>query len=87
MELIDLRAVEVKEKIIQATIALIETGEGNIEGISARAISEKAKVGLGMINYHFQTKENLISICVERIIGDVILSFKPELPPEQANTC
>lgn len=69
---------EMKDRIIQATIELIEKSGGNIDEITTRAISEKAEVGVGLINYHFQTKENLIEICVQRIIKDVILEFKAE---------
>jgi AcrR family transcriptional regulator len=38
---------------------------------------KKSEVGVGLINYHFQTKENLIEICVQRIIGNVIMNFRP----------
>lgn len=68
----------VKEKIIQVTMELIEKSDGHIETITTRTISEKAEVGVGLINYHFQTKENLIEICVQKIIEDVISKFKPE---------
>ncbi len=65
----------VKEQIIQATTELIQTSNGNIADITTRAIAEKACVGIGLINYHFQTKDNLITICVQRIIKQVISSF------------
>lgn len=65
----------VKEQIIQATTELIQQSNGNIADITTRAIAEKACVGVGLINYHFQTKDNLITICVQRIIEQVISSF------------
>lgn len=68
---------EVRQKIIDVTIDLINRSNGAIEAITTRAISEKAGVGVGLINYHFQTKENLIEICVQRIIGTIITKFKP----------
>jgi len=68
---------EIKEKIIRVTTELIEKSDGNIEAITIRSISEKAGIGVGLINYHFQTKENLIEICVQKIIEDVISKFKP----------
>lgn len=67
---------QAKEKIIAVTTQLIENSGGNIDEITTRAIAEKAGVGVGLVNYHFQTKENLIEICVQRIIGNVIGSFK-----------
>lgn len=70
---------EVKERIIDVTISLIQISSGNAATITTRDIAEKAEVGNGLINYHFQTKENLIAICVQRIIGQVVNGFKPNL--------
>lgn len=69
---------EVKEAIINATTELIEESDGNINSITARAIADKSCVALGLINYHFQSKENLISICVQRIINKVLMNFSPD---------
>jgi AcrR family transcriptional regulator len=69
---------DAKEKIMEAAIELIETCSGDIESITTRAIAERAHVGTGLINYHFQTKEKLVELCVQRIIGNVISEFKPE---------
>ena len=71
---------DVKEKIIEATISLITDSDGDVTNINTRAISKRANVGTGLINYHFQTKENLIDICVERMIGKVISTFAPSVP-------
>lgn len=73
------KATEVKERIIEVTIALIQASNGNAAEITTRDIAEKAEVGNGLINYHFQTKENLIAICVQRIIGQVVKSFNPNI--------
>jgi AcrR family transcriptional regulator len=74
---------EVKERIIEATIALMTDGNGDVSEVNTRAIAEKAGVGVGLINYHFQTKENLIEICVERIISKVISAFTPSSSPQE----
>ena len=67
-------AKNVKEKILDATTALI--GEcASIEGVTIRDIAAKAGVGVGLVNYHFQAKENLINQCVQKIIGNVINNF------------
>lgn len=58
-----------KEAIMQATIALINENGKCIDDITVREICKKADVGLGLINYHFGSKENLIKQCVERIIN------------------
>ncbi len=70
---------DIKEKIIRVTTELIEKSEGNIDAITIRQISEKAEVGVGLINYHFQTKENLIEICIQKMIEEVISKFKPNV--------
>lgn len=60
-----------KELIIDATIGLmIKTG--NINLITMREIASQTGVGLGAINYHFQSKNNLINIAVRKFIADVI---------------
>lgn len=65
----------VKERIIEVTTTLIEQHNGNTKNITARMIAEKSNVGLGLLNYHFGSKENLITTCVQRIIGKVIAGF------------
>lgn len=65
----------VKEKIIEVTTSLIEAQDGDINKVTARMIAEKADIGLGLINYHFGSKENLITICVQRIIEKVVAGF------------
>lgn len=62
----------VKDRIIEVTTELIELHQGNAKGITARVIAEKAGIGLGLINYHFGSKENLITTCVQRIISNVV---------------
>lgn len=64
-----------KNHIIEVTTALIEQYNGDTKKITARIIAEKADVGLGLINYHFGSKENLIIECVQRIIGKVVAEF------------
>lgn len=68
----------VKEVIIDATTKLIEQSDGDMDSITARAIADKSEVALGLINYHFGSKENLIAICVQRIINKVLMNFAPE---------
>lgn len=65
-----------KNHIIEVTTELIEQYNGNIKDITARMIAAKAGIGLGLINYHFGSKEKLITECVQRIIGKVITEFQ-----------
>ena len=69
---------EAKESIIQATIELIEASGGNVRNITARSIAEKSGVSLGLINYHFGSKDKLIEICCGRIINRTLVSMSPE---------
>lgn len=48
-----------------------------METITTRSIAERAGVGIGLINYHFRTKENLVELCVQQIIENVITEFRP----------
>lgn len=47
-----------KEAIIQATMTLIEEKGEHLEEITVRDICKNAGVGLGLVNYHFGSKEN-----------------------------
>lgn len=69
---------KVKEIIINAATELIEQSGGEIKNITARAIAGKSGVALGLINYHFESKESLVAICVQRIINKVLMSFAPD---------
>jgi len=68
-------AMDNKESIIQATIALIEEKGENIDAITMREICKKAEVGLGLINYYFENKDKLIDLCVEKIINGIVDKF------------
>lgn len=73
------KAEEMKERIIRCTIELIEQGSGNIGEITTRMIAEKAGIGISLIHYHFQTKDRLVELCVQRIITGVIEGFRPSV--------
>lgn len=66
---------DVKEKIINQTISLIENSDGLVENITIRDIAQKADVAVGLINYHFGSKKELIEVCVQRIISHVMKIF------------
>lgn len=71
-----IKSENIKEKLIYAATELITNSTGNIDSISSRAIAESADTSAALINYHFQTKDNLVNICIQRIISGVVLSFK-----------
>ena len=61
-----------KQKIIDATLGLLrETGK--TDEVSVRKIVQKAGIkGVGIINYHFGTKDNLISEAVRYDTNQII---------------
>ena len=52
---------DTKNLIIDTTIALIQKTDGDPECITNRDISKEAGIAVSQINYHFQTKENLLN--------------------------
>lgn len=60
-----------KDKIFQATIDLINDGE-DTEHITVRQIAKKAGVNSALVNYYFQTKENLFAQVVGTLMGGII---------------
>ena len=65
-----------KEIIIQAAIDLINEKGERMDEITVREICKKANVGLGLINYHFENKDKLIELCVERIVNGIVENFR-----------
>lgn len=61
------RDLQIRDKIIEVTIGLIKK-YGDTDKITMRGIASEAGVGLATINYHFQTKDNLINLCILKII-------------------
>ena len=49
--------MEIKEQIINAAIDLIKETNGSIDKITIRQIAKRAGVGVGLINYHFQSNQ------------------------------
>lgn len=68
------KETSVKERIINAALEILgETDE--IEKITVRQIAERAEVGIGSINYHFQSKDQLLSLAVKSLLADTINSY------------
>lgn len=70
---------DIKELLIDQTIKLIKESDGKPESITARAIAQRSGVALGLINYHFGSKDNLLAECSNKIINDLLSRMKPDL--------
>ena len=64
-----------KEAIIKAATELIEERGERLGSVTVREIGKRAGVGLGLINYHFGNKDELIAQCVEKIINGIVARF------------
>lgn len=60
-----------KEMIFQAAMELVTEGKTERQ-ITTREIASKAGVNLALVNYYYQSKENLLSQVVGTMMGDII---------------
>jgi len=60
-----------KEEIFQAALELVTEGKTD-QQITIREIASKAGVNLALVNYYYQSKENLLSMVVGTMMGDII---------------
>jgi AcrR family transcriptional regulator len=63
----------VKKRILEAATELIRQ-EQDFEKVSMRRVAERAGVAVSMVNYHYQTKANLIDQAVQHFVSTVIRS-------------
>ncbi len=73
------KSEKTKEKIISKTIELIKETNGNSENITIRKIAQQCEIGIGLINHYFINKDKLIECCIQRIINDIVVFFKPTI--------
>lgn len=64
-----------KEKIFQAAMELVTAGKTE-QQITIREIASKAGVNLALVNYYYQSKENLLSQVVGTMMGEMIKESK-----------
>lgn len=67
-----------KERLIEVTIELLKRHKGNVNEVIIREICKECNVSVGLINYHFKNKEQLITLCTQKIVFKVIENFKPK---------
>jgi len=69
---------DAKERLIDVTIKMICEGKKPSE-ITVKEITEKAEVGNGMVNYHFQSKDNLIRLAVKKVMNCATKSLSKKI--------
>ncbi|MGF1506864.1 MAG: TetR/AcrR family transcriptional regulator [Anaerolineae bacterium] len=57
-----------KDRILEAAVRLIEVGT-DAGTLTVRQIADEAGVAVGAINYHFQSKDNLLIQAVGQLVG------------------
>lgn len=60
--------VEARDRILKATLDMLQ--EGGVEAVTVRKVASEAEVGIGLINYHFGSKDELLFEAVNSIVGD-----------------
>ncbi len=63
--------LEAKERILVAAMQILSREDSDPERITVRQIAARAGVGVGLINYHFQNKDNLVKQAIDRMNGEI----------------
>ena len=62
-----------KELILKATLNLIK--KQGFEGVTMRKIASEAKVNVGLVNYHFGSKDKLINAVIQILVDSLKETF------------
>ena len=75
---------DAKVRILQAATELLEEA-ADIDAITVRQIAERAGVGIGLVNYYYQSKDNLLGIVIglrmEAMVQAISRETDTGLPP------
>jgi AcrR family transcriptional regulator len=72
--------LEARARILQSVLDILNE-DTNLDDITVRQIAKRAGVGIGLINYHFQSKENLLQAAVSQAGGEIADQWKSSLDP------
>lgn len=65
---------DARNRIIKAAIEMLNEVT-DVDKITVRQVAERANVGIGLINYHFKSKDNLLSIAIAEIMAKIATGF------------
>lgn len=69
-----------KEKLITAAMAYLDE-EADMEKITVRRLAKRAGVAVGVLNYHFGSKDNLINAAIEMMVSKMASELlQPDTP-------
>ena len=67
---------DMKQNIIRAAITLMEREKSKVEEVTVRDIAAEAGVGVGLINYHFGSKDELLRQCADSAVAQELSRFR-----------
>lgn len=71
---------EAKDRILKAAKELMDEAD-HLDTVTMRQIAQRAGVGVGLINYHFQTRENLLYTAIGEVMTGIMDAFR-QAPPD-----
>ncbi len=72
---------ETRARIMQATVEVMREAE-DYGDVTMREVARRAGVGVGLLNYHFQTKENLINQSARSFLATIIGQWQHKTPAD-----
>lgn len=76
---------DMREQILHAVRELIQSGT-DINKITVRTIAGKAGVGVGLINYHFGSKDNLMEEVLAQIMAETAKQYLAQVLADETVT-
>lgn len=64
-----------KDLIIDKTIEMIEKNPEGLKNLTIREIARQCNIAIGLVNYHFSSKDELINVAVNKIINGIVEKF------------
>ena len=64
-------AKETKDRILKCTTELILERGGDIDNVTIRMIAARAGIGVGLTNHYFESKEQLINECIDKVFSEL----------------
>lgn len=81
---IKMGGTDARNSIIKAAMDLLSEGK-DVEKITVRQVAERANVGVGLINYHFNSKNNLLSVAVAAFMAEMVTDLGAPRDDDDSN--